>query len=88
MGTMTRLTPQQRWFLAEAAKVEWVSPRMFEGASKLRAGGNTSPPAVTMNSAFKALARLRDRGLLHHPGHNRAIFALTDAGRAALEEQP
>jgi hypothetical protein len=80
-----RLTQQQRGFLAEAAKHEWVSPGMFVGATKnFGGGGNYSRAAITMNSAQKVLARLRDRGLLENRSPNPALFFLTDAGREAL----
>jgi hypothetical protein len=79
------LSPQQRWFLAEADQHEWVSARMFAGAGKGDNGGRGSRNAITISSASAVLRRLRERGLLASDV-NPAIFKITDAGRAELKK--
>jgi hypothetical protein len=79
-----RLTPQQRRFLVEASKHEWIAPSMFVGASKNFHGSNCSHRPVTANSAYKVMIRLLDRGLLERRTPNPVLFFLTDAGKEAL----
>jgi hypothetical protein len=81
-----RLSQQQRAFLAQAAKREWIGPSTFVGAGKAFDDGNYSRRPVTANSAYKVLKRLEARGLLgRYHEHNPTMFAITEAGRRALE---
>lgn len=79
------LTDQQRGLLVEATRREYISARMFVGASK---SWHTryAWPTVTANSAQAAMRRLAKRGLLEPDEKNRAIFRITDAGRQAIKE--
>jgi hypothetical protein len=80
-----RLSQQQRGFLAEAAKYEWVAPSMFVGARKDFSGGNYSRRPITLNSAYKCLKRLEARGLLgRYHEHNPVMLSITEKGREAL----
>lgn len=79
-----RLTVQQRGFLVEAGKREWVSARTFAGASKPRNPGPYGSPTITLNSAQAVLRRLSRRGLLAQDERNPAIFRITYAGREAV----
>lgn len=79
----SRLTVQQRGFLAEATKNTYITARMFAGASKPRSAG-TFYPTITLNSAQAVMRRLARRGLLAQDERNPAIFRITDAGREAL----
>lgn len=78
-----RLTVQQRGFLVEANKRDYITARMFAGATKPPSAG-TFYPLVTLNSAQAVMRRLAKRGLLDQLEVNPAIFHITDAGREAL----
>jgi hypothetical protein len=80
-----RLTVQQRGFLAEAAKREWISGSMFAGASKPKSAG-TFYPTITANSASAVLRRLAKRGLIQIRPGTHHLYEITDAGRAALDD--
>jgi hypothetical protein len=81
----TRLTEQQRHFLTEAEKYQYVTARMFAGKNKLRSAG-TFYPTVTMSSAQAVLRRLARRGLLDQDNRNPAIFRINEAGQGALRK--
>jgi len=77
------LSPQQRGFLAEVAKHEFVTAAHFVGASKPRERPNTRYPLVTRSSAYAVLHRLEVRGFVRCDGNE---WRITPRGCEVLAE--